>query len=74
MPNLESLRSKNDNCTLGEDALVEELLDTDNRQWNRTLIYNIFNQQEALKVVSIPISLSLRKTSCVGIGRKMAAI
>lgn len=57
MPNLEFLRSKSDNCMLGEDALVEELLDLDTRQWNRSLIYNSFNRQKALKVVSIPISL-----------------
>jgi len=44
MPNLEILTSKSDNCTLREEALVEELLDPDTGQWNRTLIYNVFNQ------------------------------
>jgi hypothetical protein len=61
MPNLEILTSKSDNCTLRDEALVEELLDPDTRQRNRTLIYNVFNQQEALKIVSIPISQSLPK-------------
>ena len=61
MPNLEILTSKSDNCTLREEALVEELLDPDTGQWNRTLISNAFNQHEALNIVSIPISQSLPK-------------
>lgn len=59
MPSMELITSRGDSCILGEEALVEELVDTTTRQWNRSLIYNVFNQQEALKIVSIPISHSL---------------
>lgn len=61
MPNMELLTSKSDACNLGEEDLVEVLVDPTTRQWNRSLIYSIFNQPEALKIVSIPLSQSLPK-------------
>ncbi|PNX68328.1 hypothetical protein L195_g056107, partial [Trifolium pratense] len=44
---------------LSDDALVSDLIDEHTRQWNRSLIFNFFTNDEALKIVSTPLSISL---------------
>jgi hypothetical protein len=39
--------------------LVSDLIDEQTRQWNRSLIFNSFSNDEALKIVSTPLSFSL---------------
>lgn len=41
--NMEKIMFKSENCTMGDDAKVEELIDMHIGNWNMTLIYNPFN-------------------------------
>ncbi|KAK2405034.1 hypothetical protein P8452_10587 [Trifolium repens] len=53
------IRSRNPICDLVDDALVSDLIDEQTGQWNRSLIFNFFSKDEALKIVSTPLSISL---------------
>lgn len=43
---------------LWKDAKVKELIDTSSNEWNRSLIYHVFNPKEAEAICSLSLNKS----------------
>lgn len=56
MPNPSSYQIHPAIKILHGNSEVKEIIDRDTSYWNRALIYQIFNQEEAKKIISLPIS------------------